>query len=133
MENRIKARNLTCQADLFSDRTSTATMKANQLRLWFASMALSPHLTPCAGSGLQTLEFANASCGTLRLKLLKALARVLVPVRRIRFAMASGHPRTEEWGQAHRRQMRRLRAPASPFPSTTQIRKSLPATARPRR
>jgi hypothetical protein len=29
MENRIKE----CQMDLFADRTSTATMKANQLRL----------------------------------------------------------------------------------------------------
>ena len=35
MENRIKE----CQGDLFADRTSSATMRANQLRLWFASMA----------------------------------------------------------------------------------------------
>ena len=35
MENRIKE----CQLDLFADRTSTATMRANQLRLWLASMA----------------------------------------------------------------------------------------------
>jgi hypothetical protein len=35
MENRIKE----CQADLFADRTPTATMRANQLRLWFASFA----------------------------------------------------------------------------------------------
>ena len=35
MENRIKE----CQLDLFADRTSTATMRANQLRLWFASIA----------------------------------------------------------------------------------------------
>jgi hypothetical protein len=35
MENRIKE----SQGDLFADRTSTATMRANQLRLWFASMA----------------------------------------------------------------------------------------------
>ena len=34
-ENRIKE----CQLDLFADRTSAATMRANQLRLWFASMA----------------------------------------------------------------------------------------------
>jgi hypothetical protein len=34
MENRIKE----CQLDLFADRTSAATMQANQLRLWFASM-----------------------------------------------------------------------------------------------
>jgi len=35
MENRIKE----CQLDLFSDRTSEATMRANQLRLWFVSLA----------------------------------------------------------------------------------------------
>ena len=35
MENRITE----CQIDLFADRTSTGTMMANQLRLWFASMA----------------------------------------------------------------------------------------------
>ena len=35
MENRIKE----CQFDLFADRTSSATMRANQLRLWFAAMA----------------------------------------------------------------------------------------------
>ena len=35
MENRIKE----CQLDLFADRTSAASMRANQLRLWFASMA----------------------------------------------------------------------------------------------
>jgi hypothetical protein len=32
-ENRIKE----CQLDLFADRTSTRTMRANQLRLWFAA------------------------------------------------------------------------------------------------
>jgi len=35
MENRIKG----CQLDLFADRTSTKTMAANQLRLWFAGLA----------------------------------------------------------------------------------------------
>src|ERR1700749_3796094 len=35
MENRIKE----CQLDLYADRTSAHTMRANQLRLWFASMA----------------------------------------------------------------------------------------------
>jgi hypothetical protein len=28
-----------CQLDLFADRTSATTIRANQLRLWFASMA----------------------------------------------------------------------------------------------
>src|SRR5712672_1900732 len=35
MENRIKE----CQLDLYADRTSAQTMRANQLRLWFAAMA----------------------------------------------------------------------------------------------
>jgi hypothetical protein len=35
MENRIKEQ----QLGLFADRTSTATMRANQLRLWFSSVA----------------------------------------------------------------------------------------------
>ena len=45
MENRIKE----CQLDLFADRTSTSTMRANQLRLWFASLAyiLLESLSPC--------------------------------------------------------------------------------------
>jgi hypothetical protein len=34
LENRIKE----LQLDLFADRTSTRTMRANQLRLWLASM-----------------------------------------------------------------------------------------------
>jgi hypothetical protein len=35
MENRIKE----CQLDLDADRTSAATIRANQIRLWFASLA----------------------------------------------------------------------------------------------
>jgi Transposase DDE domain group 1 len=34
MENRIKE----CQGDLFADRTSTATLRANHLRLWFVDV-----------------------------------------------------------------------------------------------
>ena len=59
MENRIKE----CQGDLFADRTSTATMRANQLRLWFASMA---YVLICAlrRIGLAHTPLANATCGT---------------------------------------------------------------------
>ena len=46
MENRIKE----CQLDLYADRTSAATMRANQLRLWFYSMAMCCS-APCAASG----------------------------------------------------------------------------------
>src|SRR5712691_869367 len=70
MENRIKE----CQIDLFADRTSTATMKANQLRLWFASMAyvLVDSLRRIA---LQATDLADATCGTIRRKLFKIGAR----------------------------------------------------------
>jgi hypothetical protein len=95
MENRIKE----CQLDLYADRTSTATMRANQLRLWFASMA---YVLLCAlrRIGLPRTRFANASGGTIRLKLLKIGALVSVSVRRIKVAMASGCPAAAIWGLA---------------------------------
>jgi hypothetical protein len=95
MENRIKE----CQADLFADRTSTATMRANQLRLWFASMA---YVLVCAlrRIGLCHTDFAEATCGTIRLKFLKLGALVRVSVRRIKVAMASGCPIATTWGLA---------------------------------
>ena len=57
MENRIKE----CQGDLFADRTSAATMRANQLRLWFASMA---YVLICAlrRIALAHTQFAEATC-----------------------------------------------------------------------
>ena len=75
-ENRIKE----CQLDLYADRTSTATMRANQLRLWFASMT---YVLLCAlrRIGLHHTPFAKATCGTIRLKLLKIGALVRVSVR----------------------------------------------------
>jgi len=95
MENRIKE----CQLDLYADRTSAATMRANQLRLWLASFA---YVLLCAVRriGLQHTPFANASCGTIRLKLLKIGALVRVSVRRIKIAMASSCPAAEVWGCA---------------------------------
>jgi len=98
MENRIKE----CQLDLFADRTSTATMQANQLRLWFASMA---YVLLCAlrRLGLAHTQFAEATCGTIRLKLLKLGALVRVSVRRIKIAMASACPWQDEFALAHAR------------------------------
>jgi Transposase DDE domain group 1 len=96
MENRIKE----CQLDLFADRTSAATMSANQLRLWFASMA---YVLLCAlrRIGLPYTRFAQATCGTIRLKLLKIAALVRVSVRRITVAMASACPFQPEFALAH--------------------------------
>lgn len=96
MENRIKE----CQADLFADRTSAATMRANQLRLWFASMA---YVLLCAlrRIGLRFTQFATATCGTIRLRLLTVGALVTTSVRRIKVAMASAYQWRDEWELAH--------------------------------
>ena len=98
MENRIKE----CQLDLFAGRASAATMRANQLRLWFASVA---YVLLCAlrRIGLAHTQFAEATCGTLRLALLRIGAQVRRSVRRIKVAMASAHPYQDEFALAHAR------------------------------
>jgi Transposase DDE domain group 1 len=109
MENRIKE----CQLDLFADRTSAATMRANQLRLWFYSMA---YVLLCAVRriGLHDTNLAAATCGTIRLKLLKIGARVRISARRIRIAMASACPSAPIWSVAAVRLGLAARARAGP-------------------
>jgi hypothetical protein len=96
MENRIKEQ----QLDLFADRTSARTMRANQLRLWFAAMA---YVLICAlrRIGLKHTRFARATCGTIRLALLKIGALVRISYRRIKIAMASGCPYQDAFKDAH--------------------------------
>jgi hypothetical protein len=96
MENRIKEQ----QLDLFADRTSAATMRANQLRLWFASFAY-VLLEALRRIGLRHSQFATATCGTIRLKLLKIGAQVRRSVRRIKVAMASAFPYQAEYHLAY--------------------------------
>jgi hypothetical protein len=96
MENRIKE----CQLDLFADRTSAASMRANQLRLWFASMAY-VLLDALRRIALKATRLADATCGSIRLKLLKIGALVRISVRRVKIAMTSAHPWRQEWGLAH--------------------------------
>jgi hypothetical protein len=96
MENRIKE----CQLDLFADRTSTRAMRSNQLRLWFASMAY-VLLAALRRIALPATRLAQATAGTIRLRLLKIGALVRVSVRRVTIAMASGHPWQQDWAIAH--------------------------------
>ena len=96
VENRIKEQ----QLDLFADRTSAATMRANQLRLWFASFAYLL-LEALRRIGLRHTQFAAATCGTIRLKLLKIGAQVRRSVRRIKIAMASACPYQAEYHLAY--------------------------------
>ena len=87
MENRIKEQ----QLFLFADRTSAATMRANQLRLWFSSVAY-VLMHALRRLGLQETELQNATCQTVRLKLLKIGAQIKVTVRKIWVSMAGGYP-----------------------------------------
>ena len=81
-------------------------MAANQLRLWFSSFAY-VLLSALRRIALPDTELAQATSGTIRLKLLKIGARVTVSVRRIRIAIASACPYRAEFALAHAR----LRAP----------------------
>ena len=87
MENRIKEQ----QLDLFADRTSAHTLRANQLRLWFASVAY-VLLNLLRHFGLKGTEFERAQAGTLRLKLLKVAAIVRVSVRRVVLSLSAAAP-----------------------------------------
>jgi hypothetical protein len=98
MENRIKE----CQLDLMADRTSAATMRANQLRLWFSSLAY-VLVTALRRLALKGTELQEATAGTIRLKLLKLGALVTVSVRRIKVAMASACPLKSVFAIAHLR------------------------------
>ena len=98
MENRLKE----CQGDLFADRTPTPTMRANQLRLWLSSLA---YVLMCAVRriGLAGTKLERATCGTIRLALLKLGARVTISVRRVKLAFASSCPTANVFARAARR------------------------------
>jgi hypothetical protein len=98
MENRLKE----CQGELFADRTPTPTMRANQLRLWLSSMA---YVLMCAVRriGLVGTKLERATCGTIRLQLLKIGALVTVSVRRVKVAFASASPSRDIFVLAQRR------------------------------
>lgn len=90
MENRIKEQKL----DLFSDRTSTGTLRANQLRLWFSTLAYIL-VEKVRQVGLTGTQFATATCGTIRLRLFKIGAVVRVTARRVWVCMSSAFPLQE--------------------------------------
>lgn len=95
MENRIKEQ----QLDFFADRTSAGTMRANQLRLWFSSLAY-VLLSSLRRIALEGTRLAKATCGTIRLKLSKIGASVKVSVRRLTVILASACPYTDQYRYA---------------------------------
>jgi Transposase DDE domain group 1 len=98
MENRIRE----TKSDLFGDRTSASTMRANQLRMWFSAIA---YVLMCAlrRIALAGTDLARATCSTIRLRLLKLGAQVTVSVRRVKIALASSCPYQEIFATAHER------------------------------
>jgi len=93
MENRIKE-----QLMLFADRTSTALMRSNQIRLYFSSIAY-VLLQALRRLGLQGTELAQAQATTIRLKVLKIGALIRVTVRKVWIALAGGYPYAELWAR----------------------------------
>ncbi len=91
MENRIKE-----QLMLFADRTSTAWMRSNQLRLYFSSIAYLL-MEALRRLGLQGTEWAPAQVTTIRLKVLKIGALIRVTVRKVWIALAGGYPYAQAW------------------------------------
>ena len=95
MENRIKE-----QLMLFADRTSTAYLRSNQLRLYFSSVAY-VLLQMLRHLGLQGTELAKAQCTTIRLKLLKIGALIRISVRKVWVSLAGGYPYVALFRQVH--------------------------------
>jgi hypothetical protein len=94
MENRIKEQ----QLGLFADRTSTATMRANQLRLYFSSFAY-VLMHGLRRMGLQGTQHARAQCTTIRLKLLKIGARIKITVRKVWLSFSQTYPYASDFAQ----------------------------------
>ena len=86
MENRIKE-----QLSLFADRLSTETLRANQLRLYFSSLAY-VLIEALRRLGLAGTEWAQAQADTIRLKILKIAAQVRITARRIWVRYSCAYP-----------------------------------------
>lgn len=87
MENRIKEQ----QGDLFGERLSCHGFAANQLRLWLSAFAY-VLMERLRAIGLKGTSLAQATAGTIRLRLGKLAARVEISVRRIRVRLAESAP-----------------------------------------
>jgi hypothetical protein len=95
MENRIKEQ----QLQLFADRTSCGTMRANELRMWFSAVAYTLTIA-LRRLGLAQTDLAKAQPATIRLKLLKIGAQIHVTVRKVWVSLAEGYPYRRLFRQA---------------------------------
>ncbi len=100
MENVLKQQTL----DLAADRMSTHYLASNQLRLWLAAFAYLL-LERVRTWGLAGTELANATVGSVRLKLLKVAAQVSLSVRRVQVRLSSAYPWQALFRLCHQRLM----------------------------
>ena len=98
MENRIKEQ----QLGLFADRTSCQTLRANQLRLAFSTVAYIV-LRALREFGLAETPLAAAQADTIRLKLLKIGAVIRVTVRKVWIALSESYPWQELFAAVYAR------------------------------
>ena len=75
-------------------------MRANELRLWFSSVAYTL-MAALRRLGLQGTDMAKARCDTIRLRLLKIGAQIRVTVRKVWVALAEGCPYQHLFRQVH--------------------------------
>ena len=100
MENVLKQQVL----DLQADRMSTHYLASNQLRLWLAAFAYLL-LERLRTLGLRGTVLAQATVGSVRLKLLKVAAQVRLSVRRVYVQLSSAYPLQSLFRLCHQRLM----------------------------
>jgi len=100
MENMLKQQTL----DLRADRMSTHYLASNQLRLWLATLAYLL-LERMRALGLAGTDLAQATAGSVRLKLLKVAGQVRVSARRVYVQLSSAYPLQALFRLCHRRLM----------------------------
>ena len=97
---------------LFADRTSTAWLRSNQLRLWFSSAAY-VLVQALRRLGLAGTRLAQAQCGSIRLWLFKIGALVRVTVRKVWVSLSSACPYRQVFTQVYEN-LRRVPSVAGP-------------------
>jgi hypothetical protein len=98
MENRIKEQ----QLDLFADRTSCSDWWANNFRLLLSGCAYIL-MSAIRRLALKGTALAKAQCGTIRLKLLKIGAIIIMNTRKIKFLLSSSYPYQDLFYKVHRK------------------------------
>lgn len=94
MQNRIREQ----QLGLFADRTSTATIRANQLRLYFSSFAYAV-MQGLRRPGLAGTAHAKAQSSTIRVRQLKIGARIRITARKVWLSFSEAYPYADDIAQ----------------------------------